>query len=105
MADNLTQWAANCTPEQMREVTSRAGKASGAARRKKRELKNYLEAALELANDEGIDNYTQMTIALISKAIAGDVQAYNTIRDTLGQKPVEEVNLSSNKITVNIDGD
>lgn len=105
MADNLTQWAMNCTPEQLKEVTSKAGKASGAARRRKRELRNYLEAALELADENGVDNYTQMTIALITKAIAGDVQAYNTIRDTLGQKPVDEVNLSTNKITVNIDGD
>ena len=101
----IQDFHATCTPEQLKEIASKAGKASGAARRKKRELKNYLEAALELMDENGVDNYTQMTIALINKAISGDVQAYNTIRDTIGQKPVDEVNLSSNKITINIDGD
>ena len=103
MADNLTKWAQNCTPEQMKEITSKAGKASGAARRKKRELRNYLEAALELTDSEGIDNYTKLTLALLEKAQAGDVSAYNTIRDTLGQTIKQQLEIDTkDKIVVNI---
>ena len=44
-----------------------------------------------------------MTIALVNKAMFGDTKAYEVIRDTLGQRPKEEVELStSNSIEINI---
>ena len=45
------------------------------------------------------ENMTQMTVitqGLIQKAKAGDVQAYNAIRDIIGEKPVDESKIDLN---------
>lgn len=80
------------TTEEAREIGKKGGKASGKARRRKKELKELLELALSQPSGivEGEDNYTAITAALILRAIEGDTKAYEVIRDTLGQKPVEQ---------------
>jgi len=92
---NLMKWQATLTPEQLREVTVKANKASTEAKRKKKELKNYIQALLEIKDDEGVDNYTKLVMSLYNKALEGDVQAFNSLRDTAGMKPKEEVEISS----------
>ena len=79
--------------DEAREIGKKGGKASGKARRRRKELKELLELALSQPSDanEGEDNYTAITAALVLKAIQGDTKAYEVIRDTLGQKPVEQV--------------
>lgn len=79
--------------EEARERGSKGGKASGKARRRKKELKELLELALSQPSDipDCEDNYTAITVGLVQKAIQGDTKAYEVIRDTLGQKPVEQV--------------
>lgn len=76
--------------EEVKAITSKGGKASGKARRKKRELKQLLELALSQPHKDGDDNYMAITVALIQKALSGDVRAYEAIRDTIGQKPTEQ---------------
>lgn len=93
------------TPSERRESAIKAGIASGDARRKKKALKEMMELALQMEEqNEGYrsrmlkagwepENMTQMTVitqGLIQKAKAGDVQAYNAIRDIIGEKPVDE---------------
>lgn len=81
-----------------RERGSKGGKASGKARRKKKELKMLLELALSqpAAKNRNEDNWTAITAALIKKALTGDTKAYEVIRDTLGQKPTEQQQLDLN---------
>ena len=97
------------TPEERKEKASKAGKASVKARRKKKELKTLLELALSQPQTENPDNdnYIGITLALVNKALSGDVRAFETIRDTLGQKPVDQIEqtLKSNTININITGD
>lgn len=80
------------TEEEQREIATRGGKASGKARRRKKELKELLELALSQPSgiEDGEDNYTAITAALVQRAIHGDTKAYEVIRDTLGQKPTEQ---------------
>jgi hypothetical protein len=79
------------TTEQARERGRKGGIASAKARAEKKQLKELLELALSQPSEivEGEDNYTAITAALVNKAIQGDTKAYEVIRDTLGQKPVE----------------
>lgn len=77
---------------------------SGKARRKKKELKELLEMALSQEHFAEEDNYTAITVALIRKALTGDVRAYEVIRDTLGQKPTEKYEMSTSDIKINIVG-
>ena len=97
------------TPEERKEKASKAGKASVKARRKKKELKTLLELALSQPQVENpdSDNYMGITLALMNKALNGDVRAFETIRDTIGQKPVDQVEqtLKGKTININITGD
>lgn len=95
------------TEEEQRAIRSAGGKASGKARRKKKELKKLLELALSqpMQSNPNEDNYTGITAALIAKALAGDTKAFEVIRDTIGQKPVEVIDatVSSNDIKITIE--
>lgn len=76
-----------------REASERGrkgGVASGQARRKKRALREYLEARLEIKSGD-MTAAEAITVALVDKALSGDVRAYETIRDTLGQNPKQVV--------------
>ena len=76
--------------EEARERGRKGGVASGQARRKKRALREYLEARLEIKSGD-MTAAEAITVALVDKALSGDVRAYETIRDTLGQNPKQVV--------------
>lgn len=77
--------------DKQKEIATQGGYASGVARRRKKLLREYLEIMLAKEDREGVDKYTKITQALIDKAEDGDTKAYEVVRDTLGQKPKEEV--------------
>ena len=79
------------TKEEQKMITSKGGKASGAARRKRKLLKELLETALQGKNEDGITYDEAITKSLIETALRGDTKAYEVIRDTLGEKPVDTV--------------
>lgn len=77
--------------EEAKRRASNGGKKSVEKRRERKKLKELLEIALQLQNEEtGEQNDITITSALIKKAAKGDVNAYITIRDTLGEKPVDK---------------
>ena len=52
--------------------------------------KKMKEQLAELGIEENeMNNQMAMVIAMYQKVLKGDVSAFNTLRDTLGQKPVE----------------
>lgn len=104
--ENLYKWKATLTPEEQREICRKAGKASGRKRAEKKQLGDYLIAALQTKTETG-DVATDMAISLIQEALDGNVSAFQTIRDTIGQKPKEQVELDSSgtiNITIGEDG-
>lgn len=82
--------------EEVRELARRGGKKSGETRREKRKYKEIFEALLE---EEITDKATgaKRTIKeagamnIIKKFVGGDLKAFELIRDTIGEKPVEVV--------------
>lgn len=78
------------TTSKAREIGKKGGKKSGKVRREKKMLRDLLEEALEKKTETG-NKYIDITIALITEAEKGNVKAYETIRDTLGQKPKENI--------------
>ena len=72
--------------KEARERGRKGGLASGEARRKRKTLKEELLLMLS----EG-DTQQSVTIALIEKAMGGDTKAFEVIRDTIGEKPVDKV--------------
>lgn len=79
-----------------REIQSMGGKKVQEINAKKRTLKEYLELALAIEDEEGTDKYTKIVKALINEAEDGNVKAFETIRDSIGQKPVDNVNMNAN---------
>lgn len=72
------------------KIRSSAGKASGESRRKKRQLKEILETLLEMKGENGT-KADDISIALLQEALSGNVKAFETIRDTIGQKPQDRL--------------
>lgn len=78
----------NRTAEEQVEIAKQGGIASGESRRRKKTLKEELIALLETN-----DNNNKISLALLNRALNGDIQAFTTIRDTIGEKPKDEVDL------------
>lgn len=100
------------TEKEQRELARKGGKASGKARREKKSMRESLEVILGMALKPGkaqdveqIKNFAEikgknitveqaMLIAQVQKALKGDTQALAFLRDTSGQKPDDNVNLT-----------
>lgn len=77
------------TASKQREIARKGGKASA---KKRKELKNLKEELLLLLA-EG-DTQEKISLAVIQKALQGNLKAFEVIRDTTGQKCVEKVEIS-----------
>lgn len=86
------------TPREQKQISSKGGKRSAEVKKEKKLLKDLLQTILEMKDHEGVDNQTLITLALTEKAKMGDTKAFEVIRDTLGQKPKDQVELEG-KIT------
>ena len=51
--------------------------------------------SLDQAEKSNITAQTAMNIAMIKRAIMGDVQAYLAVRDTIGEKPTDKIELDT----------
>lgn len=85
------------------EEQKKGGIASGEARRKKRDLRQALEALLEkdypqkdkAGNLVAVLSGTEAIAAkLFEQATKGNIRAFEVLRDTVGQKPIEKVMIS-----------
>lgn len=74
------------TKEEVKMIASKGGKNSAESRRKRKTLREEL---LALLSDGNIQN--EITLALLDKAKMGDTKAYEVVRDTIGEKPIEKV--------------
>jgi len=75
------------------------GRASGEARRRKRQLKDALQELLDRdytdKNGNTADGTTILAAELFKKAQKGDIRAWELLRDTVGQKPVDRVEVGT----------
>ena len=92
---NLIPWNKRTENEQ-REYARQGGKKSGEIRRKRKAMKEQMEMLLSLPfkqeeqlnfmkslgiDEEEIDNQMALMVAMYAKALKGDVQAFNSIRE------------------------
>ena len=79
------------TPEEQ----SKGGKASVEARRRKKDLRLALEMLLEKdysdKNGNTVSGTEAISVKLFEQAMKGNVKAYETIRATVGQDPVQKI--------------
>lgn len=83
------------SPSEVRANGAKGGRASGAARRRKKDLAQALQILLDKKytdqNGKKITGTEAISAKLFQKALNGDIRAFETLRDTVGQKPVEKV--------------
>lgn len=88
------------SPEELRDMTRKAGIASGAARRKKKTMREAAQACLAMGlldedpireelEKRGLDTNGGQAVLLaqLMRAINGDTEAARFVRDTAGEKP------------------
>jgi hypothetical protein len=91
------------TREEHSADSRKGGIASGEARRARKTLKEELIALLAMD-----DNNQRISIALLGRALNGDISAFTTIRDTIGEKPVDKLEAGINSevnITIELSDD
>ncbi|WP_320969113.1 hypothetical protein [Enterocloster bolteae] len=98
------------TAREQREIAIAGGKASGEARRRKAAMRDTMNRLLTmkveveglsdiLRADGGESTYEEIiTMAMIEKAMRGDVKAFMAIKDVLGQTSKSETDLEEQKI-------
>ena len=74
------------TKKEQREIARKGGIASGKARRERKTLKEELLLLLSKG-----DTQQKISIALLQKAMSGDTKAFEVIRDSIGEKPIEKI--------------
>ena len=83
------------TTKEARERGKKGGLASGKVRAEKKRLKEAVERVLSASyknkDGENLSGYELTAIALFDKARSGDVSAFNSIRDLLGEKPTDKL--------------
>lgn len=97
------------TTEEQREIARKGGIASGEARRRKKSIKETLDILLEckptdkdlaLMRAQGVDvdndaTYRQaIAFSIVNRAMKGNTRAFELIRDTVGEMPVQKVAIS-----------
>ncbi len=94
------------TPSELREIASKGGKASG---KKRRQMKTFKELCDKFINgkitneklkeqlkvfgitDKDSTYKMAMIVSLVNKSLKGDVKAFEVLRDTVGEKPIEQI--------------
>ena len=101
------------TKTEQRAITQMGGIKSGEVRREKRLLKDTIEMLLnnkptpeminECAEKFGFnpkDLQDVITGGLIARAMTGDPKAYEVLRDTMGQRPIEKMETTITELPV-----
>lgn len=84
--------------EEAKERGKKGGIASGEARRQKKTLKETLKMLLDMPYEiDGmkLKGNVAVSTALLKQALSGNVKAYEVIRDTIGEKPINGISLES----------
>lgn len=86
------------TKSEQREYAKKGGQKSGEVRRKRKAMKEQMEMLLSLPfkstkqlnfmkdlgiEEDNLDNQMALIVAMYGKALKGDVQAFNTIREVV----------------------
>ena len=82
--------------KEARKYGAMGGKASVAARQRRKQLRELLEEALAMpAKDRDGTKAEAIAAALVERAEKGDTRAFELVRDTLGEKPTAQVDVTS----------
>lgn len=90
------------TPEERKEIARKGAEATNKLLRERKTLKEELLLLLSQGNTQ-----EKISLSLIAQAMEGNVKAFETIRDTVGEKPTDkiEADVGITNINVKLDDD
>lgn len=112
---NLVPFTSNQSREEAAKNGRKGGIKSGETRRRKAALRDTMNKLLTmqvevpelseiLRADGGESTYEEViTMAIIQKAMLGDIAAFNAIRDTVGQTKKSEADLEEQRVKIELD--
>lgn len=101
---NLRPFTSDQSREEAKKNGAKGGIASGKARREKADLRKIAQMVLEMdvkAKDGTMKSGAEaITLAQLQKALKGDAKAFEVLRDTAGQKPIDKVEQLNTNINI-----
>jgi len=92
---NLKPFTSKQNREEAAKNGKKGGSASGEARRRKRDIRLAMEALLEKSykgkDGKMLSGAEAIALKQMEKALKGDAKAFELVRDSSGQKPVDKV--------------
>ena len=88
-----------CSPQEAREYWKKGGKKRAENIKKRKCLKEELLALLSIEQQNGKTIQENWAIALAKNLLRGDVRTSVFVRDTIGEKPTELVELDGKGLT------
>ncbi len=82
------------TPEKAKANGRKGGLASGRSRKRRKAFRELVDLALRCRGVNGSTVAEDVVLALIDKALTGDVKAFEALRDTVGEKPSDRHEIS-----------
>lgn len=80
------------TSKEAREYGKKGGERSAQVRAERKTLREELLALLAKGETQN-----KMSLAMIERAMKGDTKAFEVIRDTIGEKPKEKIEVEQDK--------
>lgn len=106
--ENLIPKDSNQSREEAKKNGRKGGKASGIARRKRKTMREQMEMLMSLPlspnqnklkeqikqlgiPEDDINMQMAMIVSMFQQGVKGNTKAFELIRDSLGEKPIEQV--------------
>ena len=93
--ENLKPFDSNQSREEAKKNGRKGGIKSGVVRRARKTLKEELLLLLESDNTQN-----KISLALIQKALKGNIKAFEVIRDTIGEKQSDKIETQNTNIGI-----
>lgn len=93
--ENLKPFDSNQSREEAKKNGRKGGIKSGEVRRARKTLKEELLLLLESGNTQN-----KISLALIQKALKGNIKAFEVIRDTIGEKQSDKIETQNTNIGI-----
>lgn len=76
--------------EKKKAIQSKGGKAGAVSKRKRKAFKEDILNALSIIQENGLTAQDNGVASLMARFMAGDLKAFEIVRDTVGEKPTDK---------------
>ena len=79
--------------QRTKEITSKGAKKANEVMGERRKIAETIDIFLKMTDENGVTNQEKIVAAMGAKAMDGCVGAFEALRDTVGEKPTDQVSL------------